>query len=47
MSHTLSSRSISKRLIALGCLLMTVPCAFALLAAAFFYWPILMQGLIH
>jgi hypothetical protein len=47
MSRTYSSRSRANRLITLGCLLMSVPCVLALLATALFYWPVVMQGLIH
>jgi hypothetical protein len=44
MSRLFSTRSTSNRLIALGCLFMTIPCMFALLAAAFFFWPVLLPA---
>lgn len=42
--HILSSRSTSNRLIALGCLFMSIPCVLSLLAAAFFCWPVLLPA---
>jgi hypothetical protein len=44
MTHKLTSRSTSNRLILSGCLLLCVPCLFALASAAFFCWPILLPG---
>jgi hypothetical protein len=43
----LSSRSTSNRLIISGCLLMCVPCLFALASATFFCWPAVLSGAVR